>query len=444
VCPLSRVICATNHHYTGKDMRFHTAAAALIAVLLVPGLTVTSLGVEIVVQNDRLVDNSTAAVQAGFVAGESAAAWLTSPCDGNIVAVQILWRSQFGGAGQSIEDSITIFDVGTFPQPGAQLELLEGPVLTDGVLNEFRFLDENMTIPLSVPVSTGQTFVVSLRFFNTPGVFGASVTTDTNGCQAGRNAINASPGGWLNLCSFGASGDFVIRAVVDCPSLPGACCLSDGMCVPNQSEDDCDMLGGTFQGAETTCAVPCPEPEGACCVGGNCIPNTPLSTCEGAAGFFAGDGATCPDACQVGACCIGDGTCEQLFAAECTDMGGVFQGAGQPCEPNPCPQPEGACCFGGVCFPNQLEADCLALDPPGVWQGPGSLCKPDPCQSPCPAADGDLNDDTRLDGVDARLFVAAILGTPTQDEICAGDFNENGELDAGDVADFANALVNAP
>src|SRR5262245_53498864 len=87
---------------------------------------------EIVVQNDSVVEGSTAAIQAGFVAGESAAAWLTTPCDGNIVAVQVFWRSLTGTTGISIEDSITIYNGGTFPNPSGVAAELLGPVMTDG------------------------------------------------------------------------------------------------------------------------------------------------------------------------------------------------------------------------------------------------------------------------------------------------------------------------
>ena len=58
----------------------------LVAMLL---LAICAPAEEITVKNDSAVDASTVAIQAGFVAGERAAAWLTSPCDGRIVAVQV-------------------------------------------------------------------------------------------------------------------------------------------------------------------------------------------------------------------------------------------------------------------------------------------------------------------------------------------------------------------
>lgn len=191
-------------------------AFCLIAVAI--GVTASTVrAAELVLQNDSLIDGSTGVIQSGFDPGESAAAWLTSPCEGNIVAAQVFWRSTTGTAPLSIEDSITIFDAGSFPTPGTVLTTIEGPVMTDSVLNEFRYLDENQTIPLVVPVTSGQTFVVSFKFLNDPPpASGPSVVNDFDGCQAGKNAIDAVGLGWVSSCLLSVSGDWVIRAIVDC------------------------------------------------------------------------------------------------------------------------------------------------------------------------------------------------------------------------------------
>ena len=148
------------------------------------------------VQNDSLANGDSGTIQAGFVASEKAAAWLTSPCDGNIVAAQVFWRSLFGTAPDSIEDSIDIYRSGTFPVPGDLAQEIVGPVLTDGVLNEYRYLDENNTIPLIVPVVQDETFVVALTFAEAPDpTQGPSVVNDEDGIEPNRNAIYASLGG---------------------------------------------------------------------------------------------------------------------------------------------------------------------------------------------------------------------------------------------------------
>ncbi len=175
---------------------------------------------EVTVKNDGLTDFSAGVIQAGFVTGEKAASWLTSPCAGNIVAVQVFWRSLTGGAPITIGDAVDIHRAGTFPTPGVLAQSVLGPVLTDGVLNEYRYLDENNTIPLSVPVAQDETFVVAYTFSENPPGSGPSVVNDADGIQANRNAIYANLGSglftWFGSSFFGVNGDWVIRAVVDC------------------------------------------------------------------------------------------------------------------------------------------------------------------------------------------------------------------------------------
>jgi hypothetical protein len=194
---------------------------SVVAFLALLALARGAHGVETTVQNDSVTDFGQVTVQGGFVANERAAAWLTSPCAGTLVAVQVYWRSLTGTTGGTIGESIQITNAGTFPVPGTELALLLGPFLQDGFLNEFRFLDEQQMVPLAVPVTEGQVFVVAFRFAETPGSAGASVVTDTSGCQAGKNSLFAiPPSTWFSSCQLGVTGDFVIRAVVDCGAVP--------------------------------------------------------------------------------------------------------------------------------------------------------------------------------------------------------------------------------
>ena len=166
-----------------------------------------------VLQNDSIVDSSEVAIQAGFVANERAAAWLTATCDGNLTAVQVLWMSTTGGSGQTLGDSITISEAGTFPNPGNQLAKLVAPALNDGFFNEFPVVPP-------IPMTTGSTVVVDFRFFEAPPLSGPSLVTDIDGCQAARNGLYAIPPSlWFDACSFGIGGDFAIRAVLDCPEI---------------------------------------------------------------------------------------------------------------------------------------------------------------------------------------------------------------------------------
>ncbi len=165
---------------------------------------------QVVLQNDSVTDFGNANIQAGFVGGESAAAWLTSSCEGSMVAVQILWMSTTGTAPDELHDSIVISNVGAFPIPGAELVSISGPLLSDGFLNEF-------VLPVPVVVQQGSTYVVSLEFDHAPLPTGPSVVTDLDGCQSGKNGIYAiPPGAWFSSCALGVTGDFAIRAVVEC------------------------------------------------------------------------------------------------------------------------------------------------------------------------------------------------------------------------------------
>jgi hypothetical protein len=162
-------------------------------------------------KNDSVVDFGQVAIQSGFVAGELGASWLTATCTGDLTAVRILWLSVSGGAPSVLHEAIRIHQAGSFPVPGPLVREMLGPVMQDGGFNEF-------TVAPPIPVTSGQTYVVSFQFLTspTPGN-GPSLCNDTDGCQAGRNGIFATPPGlWFSACALGVSGDFAIRAVVDC------------------------------------------------------------------------------------------------------------------------------------------------------------------------------------------------------------------------------------
>lgn len=186
-------------------------------------VTGTACANEVTVQNDSLIDTSSGTIELGFVSGEKAASWLTSPCDGNIVAAQVLWASGHQPPEPpEIENSIEIFRSGVFPTPGALAQSIDAPQMNDGFLNEFRYLDDKSTIPLIVPVSQGETFVLALGFDHSPVATGTSTVIDS-GLTPNRNAIYADVGGnfmWFSNAIFPVNGDWVIRAVVDCQTAP--------------------------------------------------------------------------------------------------------------------------------------------------------------------------------------------------------------------------------
>lgn len=213
------VAVVPGNHRLGAKMKTRIATALLTA-----SISFGAQAVEQTVQNDSLTNFGTAVIVQGFSAGEKAASWLTSPCNGNLRAVQVFWRSPTGTSGETIHFAIEIFRNGTFPTPGVLAQEIGGPVLTDGVLNEYRFLDENMAIPLIVPVTANETVVVSLMFDTAVTASDPSVVRDVDGNQTGRNGLLAelAPGTfvWFNSATLGVTGDWVIRAVIDCTAGP--------------------------------------------------------------------------------------------------------------------------------------------------------------------------------------------------------------------------------
>ena len=407
-----------------------------------------ALAQEITVKNDSFVNEGPAVIVGDFAAGEHAGVRLTSPCDGVIVAVQIGWLhgDGFPPPDPSVERAIHIFDGDTFPQPGSELALLQAPLLVTGFLNEFRYLDENNQVPLNVPVTAGQRFYVTLEFDNPTNIMAgtASVFRDLDGCQNGKNTLFAIPGGWTNFCVF-LVGDLVIRAVVNCEALSGACCLPDGSCeIITQSE--CTAAGGVYQGDLTDCDdVDCPEPTGACCFeGGGCVDNLTEAQCTGAQGFWQGPGSDCDEiTCfPIGACCLLDGTCvDDVSPEECETLGGVFQGDGSVCAPELCPEPIGACCFDdGFCLP-LTEGDCGQAN--GAWMGPGSDCSDNNGNGnadACECDPADMNCDGLVDAFDIEPFLEILFekGAPCDD--CTADVNGDGEINAFDIEPFLERL----
>ena len=401
-------------------------------------------GQEVTVKNDSFLGGM-AVIVGDFIAGEEAAVWLTSPCDGDIVAVQIAWLEGTPGHGQSLEEAIHIYAAGSFPTPGAQLEILEGPVMTPGYMNEFRYLDEAQTMPLIVPVTEGQTFVVSLEFANPTDVDngGPSVIRDVDGCQWGKNGLFAIPGGWLNFC-FWLNGDLVIRAIIDCQGTTGACCDAYGLCTDQVEEDQCQDPGETFFEGQECSEVTCPDPTGACCNGiGGCLDGQTQDFCENIlSGIYAGHATTCADeVCDLGACCLPDGSCQDVIELVCGDEGGTFYGPGTDCATTECPQPLGACCVGEICVPDQTEENCLSFE--GEWVGAFTDCgPPDPCLGPsCTCGDVD-NSGGPVDLVDFATFALCFgLSGPggdcTADNFECSDLDVSGNVDLIDFATFA-------
>lgn len=194
-----------------------------------------------------------------FVAGEEAAVWLTAPCDGRIVAVQVYWDSIFGGPSGPVDADIRIYRDGAFPTPGAlahtqPVTFLSAGSDIGGELNE---------LPLTGPdvrVDDNERFIVSFRFNEDATNFLNSPSVNFDEALSFNNtAVLTIDQGWLDGDSVGALGDWVIRAVIECgdPTL-GACCLPATRCAL-YSASDCAAASGTWAGPDTSCPTDCPK-----------------------------------------------------------------------------------------------------------------------------------------------------------------------------------------
>ncbi|UCG32164.1 MAG: hypothetical protein JSU68_10915 [Phycisphaerales bacterium] len=421
-------------------------ASVLVLTCLLAGPS--ALGAPVLVQNDNFVEGDNIVI-GDFSPGEEAAAWLTSPCDGSIVEVHVGWYEGTLGNPPSLEEAIHIRAAAGFPNPGTELETLVGPLMTPGGINIFTHLDQEQTIPVDVPVSAGQTFVVALEFANQTDVGngGPSIVRDRDGCQASRNALFVLPGVWLDWCSFPTEyppkGDLVIRVMVDCQDPTGACCDANGFCSDGVEADQCQATGETFYEEQLCTEVTCPQPKGACCDGlGGCL-YVDQSFCEGTLDWvYGGNGTNCDDpVCDLGACCLSDGTCQDVIELGCGDLGGTYQGAGTDCDTADCPQPLGACCVGDTCAPDQTESDCDSVS--GTWLGALTDCgPPDPCAGPdCTCGDVDNNGAPVGLSDFATFAVCYGLSAPAPDcgaeELYCSDLDGDGSVTLGDFATFA-------
>lgn len=424
---------------------------SVLAIGFIAMLATPAIAAEVLVKNDIFdLDFSGSVLIGDFAIGDQAGVRLTSPCDGNIVAVQVPWISLSPATPQSLQEAIFVFDGPGFPTPGTELLFLEAPLLSPNAVNEFRFVDENNTIPISVPVSAGQQFYVTLEFGEPTDIVAgsASIVRDQAGCSANTNVIFDAF--WFDFCPFqilGTPGDTALRAVVDCEEPGGACCDFNGLCEGDVSEGDCEDPGDTFFQGDSCGEVSCPAPVGACCDGsGGCLANQTQDFCENTLGrFYGGNGSLCDGTvCNPGACCMQDGTCQELIGQVCSTMNPTnFEGPGTTCAAANCSQPLGACCVdvgGGsfVCVPDQTLSNCSGGG--DVWQGPLTSCTPDPCSCALP---GDMDDDTDIDLSDLDIFTQCFGADVTaQTEcLCANVDSSDNTIDLDDWASLANLIT---
>ncbi|UCE59602.1 MAG: hypothetical protein JSU63_19430 [Phycisphaerales bacterium] len=205
-----------------------------------------------------------------------------------------------------------------------------------------------------------------------------------------------------------------------CPEITGACC--DGDVCQELCIEDCDAIGGVYQGDGTGC-----DPNicvGACCHDDQCddltdsvcfrffgkhvVPGTTCFTsepgCGGAccsdfgcaSGFtraecteeqgvpgavYLGDGVACsgdcPDPAEVVSCCLPDGSCITTTPAFCDEpwVQGKAGALGSSCASTTCTV--GACCYGDADCEEITAWSCVKRG--GIPEAPGTTCDPLPC-----------------------------------------------------------------
>ncbi|NLX12832.1 MAG: hypothetical protein GXY44_04155 [Phycisphaerales bacterium] len=163
----------------------------------------------------------------------------------------------------------------------------------------------------------------------------------------------------------------------------GACCYDGDRCIEIPYAW-CVDIGGDYLGDETSCdACPSSGPlssEEACCFydEGVCQDGD-AELCVLLGGTSQGLGTTCQT--TPGACCLPDGSCRLVTEQQCTELRGSYLGECTQCNPNPCQNLVGACCWSSQCILTSA-VDCSELG--GTYIGEGSTCNPDPCAPPGP------------------------------------------------------------
>jgi hypothetical protein len=187
-----------------------------------------------------------------FLAGEQVGAVFDVPADDypiEILRLGVGWGSQFGGNPSSLEQALHIYPAG-LPNPGTAQFSLPGPVLIDGIINEF-----DISALAGNKIINSGPFTVALELANQSSPpFGSAPMHDNMGCIAGRNAVFVIPDGWSDACPLGVTGNWVFHVVyrqLDC----SPDCNSNGYfdgddisagtsldCNSNGSPDDCEMI----------------------------------------------------------------------------------------------------------------------------------------------------------------------------------------------------------
>jgi ELWxxDGT repeat protein len=153
----------------------------------------------------------------------------------------------------------------------------------------------------------------------------------------------------------------------------GACCLQSGACIETTSIACSSQVGSMWGGLQTLCvSTACNQPVAlSCCMPDKSCVYTTSASCTAAGGTPGGPNVacgSCPDP-PLFTCCTGT-TCSVGTLSSCT---GTFLFLITSCSPDPCPQPQSACCLpSGQCFMVRFAADCSSRS--GTLLATGTTC----------------------------------------------------------------------
>jgi hypothetical protein len=133
--------------------------------------------------------------------------------------------------------------------------------------------------------------------------------------------------------------------------------------------------------------------------------------------------------------CTNPGSCSDGIL----NQGEVRIDCGGPCPPCDCTSD--AACSNGVFCDGVETCDAYGHCQPGGNPCPGQWCDAAGCYS-CGSHNGDLSGDGLANGADIRDFVEAVMTASTvREDVCPGDFNNNGVVDLGDANGMVNKLL---
>lgn len=244
-----------------------------VAVAAVLGLAATASAETL--QNDGFVDGQAVAFQAGFVAGEQAAAVFT-PSSANswkLDNVQLL----FGGASTTQTVTLHIYADTGADNPGAELFSADYQLTgANDALSEIDLSSDNILFTGDIRVS------IELQHTGPP-----TFASDTDGSiAADRNYIEADGAVWVQSNLLLVTGDWVIRA--NATEQGGGGPVADAG--PSSSVPDAGA--GSDAGGST---------------GDSCALNSDCTN-----GSYCGDDSTCGFDCRVDIDCSGDSVCDEV------------------------------------------------------------------------------------------------------------------------------------